>query len=139
MITLFPKKPILCWSVILTVFFLAPNLQPQETHPKPTVVQIDKTSRGVTYKVDSKLTGSKPTNDLLYALNQVADRDGGNHPIFVFIDPRLPINEIWNMNGIAGKAQLTNVHFFILFSENQKITEIKWTPFVPFTTNPTAD
>ncbi|MGB2590171.1 MAG: hypothetical protein WBF09_18875 [Candidatus Acidiferrum sp.] len=130
------KKPDLRWSVMLAALFLAANLLPQEVRPKPTVVQADKTARGVAYKVDSKLTGSRPTDDLLHALNQVADRNGVNHPVFVFVDPRLSIDEIWNVNGVAGKAQLTNVRFFIFFRENHKMTEIKWTPFVPFSTNP---
>ena len=134
-----PKKFTLPWSVMLAALFLAPNIQPQDIRPKPTVVQADKTARGIVYKVDSKLTGSKPTDDLLHALNQVADRNGVNHPVFVFVDPRLSIDEIWNVNGVAGKAQLTNVRFFIFFSENQKMTEIKWTPFVPFSTNSPAD
>jgi hypothetical protein len=132
-------KPVLRWSVILAALLLAPNLQPQEIRPKPTVVQVDKTASGIAYKVDSKLTGSKPTDDLLYALNQVANRNGVNHPVFVFVDPHLPIDEIWNMNGLAGKAQLTNVRFFVSFRENEKMTEIKWTPFVPFSTNPPAE
>jgi hypothetical protein len=133
------KKPVLRWSVMLAALFLAPNLQPQEIRPKPTVVQVDKTPRGITYTVDSKLTGSKPTDDLLHALNQVADRSGVNHPVFVFVDPRLPVDEIWNLNGVAAKAQLTNLRFFIFFRENQMMTEIKWAPFVPFSTNPPAD
>jgi hypothetical protein len=139
MSTRFYKKLILCWSVILAALLLSPNLQPQGLRPQPTVVQVRKTARGITYEVDSKLTGSKPTDDLLHALNQVADRNGVNHPVFVFVDPRLPIDEIWNFNGVAGKAQLTNLRFFIFFSENDRMTEIKWTPFVPFTTNPPAN
>jgi hypothetical protein len=131
------KKSIFCWSVVLGTLFLTPILHPQSTErPKPTVVEVDKTPGGVTYKVDSEPTGSKPTDDLLHALNQVADQNGVNHPVLVFLDPRLPLDEIWNMNGVAGKAQLTNLRFFIFFRENQKMTEIKWTPFVPFSTSP---
>ncbi|MGC1613313.1 MAG: hypothetical protein WA736_01380 [Candidatus Acidiferrum sp.] len=139
MSTLLLKKRVLRWSVMLAALFLAPNLQPQEIRSKPTIVQVEKTPRGITYKVDSKLTGSKPTDDLLHALNQVADRNGVNHPVFVFVDPRLPVDQIWNLNGVAGKAQLTNLRFFIFFRENQMMTEIKWTPFVPFSTNPPVD
>jgi biopolymer transport protein ExbD len=127
------KKSALCWPVMLAALFLAPNHLPQEASPKPIIVQIDKTAGGIAYKVDSKVIGSEATNDLLHALNQVVDQHGVNHPVFVFVDPRLPIDEIWNVNGVAGKAQLTNVRFFIFFRENRKMTEIKWTPFVPFT------
>jgi hypothetical protein len=137
--TLLKKKAVLRWSVMLMALFLAPILKPQEVRPKPTVVQVDKTARGIVYKVDSKPTGSKPTDDLLHALNQVADRNGVNHPVFVFVDPRLSIDEIWNVSGVAGKAQLTNLRFFIFFTENQNMTEIKWTPFAPFSTSPSLN
>jgi biopolymer transport protein ExbD len=122
---------VLSWIVTMAALFLAPHLSSQETSSKPTIVQIDMLPRGLVYKVDSKTTGSEPTDDLLHALNQVADQHGANQPVFVFVDPRLPINEIWNVNGVAAKAQLTNVRFFVFFRENQKMTEIKWTPFVP--------
>jgi biopolymer transport protein ExbD len=125
------KKMVLSWIVTMAALFLAPHLSSQETSSKPTIVQIDMLPRGLVYKVDSKTTGSDPTDDLLHALNQVADQHGANQPVFVFVDPRLPINEIWNVNGVAAKAQLTNVRFFVFFRENQKMTEIKWTPFVP--------
>ncbi|MGD0544144.1 MAG: hypothetical protein ABSB65_07010 [Candidatus Acidiferrales bacterium] len=125
------KKMVLSWIVTMAALFLAPHLSSQETSSKPTIVQIDMLPRGLVYKVDSKTTGSEPTDDLLHALNQVADQHGANQPVFVFVDPRLPINEIWNVNGVAAKAQLTNVRFFVFFRENQKMTEIKWTPFVP--------
>jgi hypothetical protein len=125
------RKIVLSWIVAMAALFLAPHLSSQETSSKPTIVQIDMLPRGLVYKVDSKTTGSEPTDDLLHALNQVADQYGANHPVFVFVDPRLPINEIWNVNGVAAKAQLTNLRFFVFFRENQKMTEIKWTPFVP--------
>ena len=125
------KKMVLSWIVTMAALFLAPHLSSQETSSKPTIVQIDMLPRGLVYKVDSKTTGSEPTDDLLHALNQVADQHGANQPVFVFVDPRLPINEIWNVNGVAANAQLTNVRFFVFFRENQKMTEIKWTPFVP--------
>lgn len=131
-------KTFIRWSVMLVGLFLTSNLRPQEVRPKPIVVQADKTVRGIAYTVDSKLTGSKPTDDLLHALNQIADRNGLNYPVVVYVDPGLSIDEIWNVNGIAAKAQLTNVRFFIFFRENQMMTEIKWTPFVPFSTNPIA-
>jgi hypothetical protein len=133
------KKAVLQRSAMLMALFLAPILQPQDVPPKPTVVRVEKTARGIIYEVDSKPTGSKPTDDLLHALNQVADRRGVNDPIVVLVDPRLSIDEIWNVNGIASKAQLTNLRFFIYFTESQKMTEIKWAPFVPFSTNPPAN
>ena len=135
----FLKRLILCSSVLLVALLVTQSLQPQEKTAKPTILQVDKTARGVVYKVDSRVTGSKPTDDLLHILNQVADQKGVNHPVLVFLDPRLSIDEIWNVNGVAAKAQLENVRFFVSFRENQKMTEIKWTPFMPFSMNPPAN
>jgi hypothetical protein len=46
----------------------------------------------------------------------------------VLIDPNLPISEIWNIDGVAGKAQLTNVRFFVFFRETEMVAEIKRLP-----------
>ena len=130
---------ILSWSVSLMALLLAQNLLPQDIPPKPTIVEVGKTPQGIVYKIDSKPTGSKPTDDLLHALNQVADRKGVDHPVFVFLDPRLAIDEVWNVNGVAAKAQLENVRFFVSFRESKKMTELKWTPFIPLSTSPPSN
>lgn len=102
----------------------------------PTVVRIDKTPRGVAYKVDSKPISLTPTTNLLYVLNQVNDERGSNTPVVVLIDPRVPITEIWNFDGVAGKAQLTNIRYFVFNRETEKMSEIKWGPSIPLSTNP---
>lgn len=102
----------------------------------PTVVRIDKTPRGVDYKVDSKPIGLTPTTNLLYVLNRVNDERGSNTPVVVLIDPRVPITEIWNFDGVAGKAQLRNIRYFVFNREAERMSEIKWGPSIPFTTNP---
>ncbi len=102
----------------------------------PTVVRVDKTPQGIAYKVDSKSTGSTPTTDLLHALNRVNDERGSNAPVVVLIDPRLSISEIWNFDGVAGKAQLTNIRYFVFNRETERMAELKWGPSVPLSTNP---
>jgi hypothetical protein len=82
-------------------------------HAAPTVVRIDKTPRGVAYKVDSKPITDTPTTNLLYVLNRVNDEHGSNSPVVVLIDPRVPIIEMWNFNAVAGKAQLANIRYFV--------------------------
>jgi hypothetical protein len=111
--------------------FSAPSLLTQEAHPKPTTIVVEKVSGRVTYKVDSR-----QVDDLLRALNQVADRRGPNQPVNVIVDSRLPSAEIWNVDGIAGKAQLTNLRFFVFFHETEMMTEIKLMPAVPFSPAP---
>ena len=107
--------------------FSVPSLVPQETRPKPTTVVVEKVGGHVTYKVDSR-----QVDDLLRALNQVADRSGPNQPVNIIVDSRLPSSEIWNVDGVAGKAQLTNLRLFVLFHETGMMTEIKRMPAVPF-------
>jgi hypothetical protein len=65
---------------------------------------------------------------LLSDLNIVARQNGHSHPVTVLIDPNLPISEIWNIDGVAGKAQLTNVRFFVFFRETEMVAEIKRLP-----------
>jgi len=136
MSTVFFEKPIFRWYVVFTALFLAPKLQPQEMRPKPIVIVAEKAGGRTLYKVDSKPTGSMPTNDLLHALNQVAARNGVNQPVVVLVDSRLPSSEIWNLDGVAGKAQLTNLRFFIFFHDAEMMSEIKRMPAVPFSTSP---
>ena len=107
--------------------FSVPSLVPQETRPKPTTVVVEKVGGHVTYKIDSR-----QVDDLLRALNQVADRSGPNQPVNIIVDSRLPSSEIWNVDGVAGKARLTNLRFFVLFHETGMMTEIKRMPAVPF-------
>ena len=83
------------------------------------------------YKVDSR-----QVDDLLRALNQVTDRSGPNQPVRVIVDSRLPAAEIWNVDGVAGKAQLTNLRYFVFFHETEMMAEIKQMPAVPFSTSP---
>jgi len=102
----------------------------------PTVVRIDKTPRGVAYKVDSKPITDTPTTNLLYVLNRVHDERGSNTPVVVLIDPRVPIIEMSNFNGVAGKAQLANIRYFVFIRETETMSEIRWGPFMPFSANP---
>lgn len=131
-------------ALLLAAAALVPSLQPagklgQTQDAAATVVHIDKTPRGVTYKVDSKPMSLTPTTNLLYVLNRVYKERGPSAPLVVLIDSHLPINEIWNFDGVAGKAQLANIRYFVLIPETKTMTEIKWGPVIPISTNPPAD
>ena len=120
-----------CVCISAMFLFVVPGLLSQEALPKPTTVVVQKVGGHVTYKVDSR-----QVDDLLRALNQVADRSGPNQPVNVIVDSRLPAAEIWNVDGVAGKAQLTNLRFFVFFHETDMMTEIKRMPAVPFSASP---
>lgn len=105
---------------------------------RPTVVEVEKTQRGVAYKVDGQRADLTATTSLLYLLNRVCEKRGSNTPIVVLLDPRVPIDQIGNVDGTAGKAQLNNLRYFVLDRDTQKMSEIKWGPAVPFSKNPPA-
>jgi hypothetical protein len=116
-----------CICIAGVFLFFVPSLLSQEAHLKPTTVVVEKVGGRVIYRVDSQ-----KVDDLLRALDQVADRSGPNQQVNVVVDSRLPSAEIWNVDGVAGKAQLTNLRFFVFFHETEMMSEIKRMPAVPF-------
>jgi hypothetical protein len=105
-------------------------------NPEPTVARINKTPRGVAIKVDSAPIGLTATNNLLYVLNRIYKECGTNAPMIVLVDPRVSFTEVWNFEGVAGKAQLNNLRFFVLSQDKRVMTELKWGSTVPFSANP---
>lgn len=103
---------------------------------RPTVIEVNKTPHGVTYKVDSETAELTPKGNLLYLLNQVRRERGSHVPVIVLLDPRVPIDEIGNVDGTAGKAQLNNLRFFVIDRDTPRMSEIKWGPSIPYSTNP---
>lgn len=130
----FLTKALLCGCSLLGAHFLVPSVRAQGTNPKPTTILAEKIGGHVSYKVDSQ-----PVGDLLLALNKVATRNGTNQPVTVLIDSRLPSAEIWNVDGVAGKAKLTNLRFFVFFRETEMMSEIKRMPAVPHSTSAPAN
>jgi len=97
---------------------------------------VERTRGRTTYTVDFKLTDESATNNFLEVLARVEHRYGPDHPVVIYLDPDVPIGEIWDVDGTAGKAQLRNLRFFVYLRGEQTLTEIKRTQSGPFTTNP---
>ncbi|MGC1661396.1 MAG: hypothetical protein WA737_15405 [Candidatus Acidiferrales bacterium] len=121
--------------LIVATLLIAPSLQSQQFpaaagSAKAIVIMAEKTKTGVSYKVDSR-----PVTDLLLSLSRLEVTRGSSCPVIALIDPRLPIEEIWTIDGTAGKAQFTNVRFFIFFRETGKMAEVHTLPAVSFSTN----
>jgi hypothetical protein len=95
------------------------------------VVMAEGAKGRVNYRIDSQ-----PITDLLLSLSRLEEERGPHRPIVVLIDPRLPIEEIWNIDGTAGKAQFANVRFFVFFRDTGKMSELRQLPAVPFSTSP---
>jgi hypothetical protein len=104
---------------------------PKTDSQKPIVVMAEGTKGHVAYKVESQ-----PVADLLLSLSRLEKERGPDCPVIALIDPRLPIEEIWSIDGTAGKAQFTKVRFFVFFNETGKMSELRQMPAVPFSTNP---
>lgn len=121
-----------CFPSIIVALFAATLLRSRTSDygakaPKPIVVMADDVNGRVIYKIDSR-----PTTDLLLSLSKLEERRGPKCPVTVLINPHLPIEQIWTIDGTAGKAQLTNLRFFIFFRETGKMTEIRRMPAVTF-------
>ena len=129
------KRALLCCAA-LAILLVHTDASPRAIPTKATIVMVERVGGRTVYKVDSKPVGHGPTDDILHVFNEVSHRNGADHPILVYLDSRVPIEEIWNLSGIAGKAQLNNLRYFVFFRESQTMTEIKWTPPMPFTTSP---
>ncbi len=125
---------LLMGAPLLFLFARLPSQEPQNRskNEKPVALVVEKKQGRVTYKVDSK--PAKP--DLLYILNQVRNQRGPDDPLVVLIDSRVPMDEISNVGGVAGKAGLKNLRFFVFNRETDRMAEIKFGPGIPFTTNP---
>jgi hypothetical protein len=124
-------KALFCVLGLSAALLFVTNLHSQDAHAKQITVLAEKVGTRVSYKVNSR-----HVDDLLLALAKVADRNGANQPVTVLVDSRLPSAEIWNVDGVAGKAQLTNLRFFVFFSDTEKMSEIKRMPAVSFSTSP---
>lgn len=104
--------------------------------PARTVARIEETPHGLAFQVDSTPIGSSPTNNLLYVLNHVRARGGPDASMIVLVDPQVAFADVWNFEGVADKAQLNNVRFFVLSQDSQRMTELKWGSPVPYSTSP---
>lgn len=102
----------------------------------PTVVYLKKSPRWFTYKVNPKPKGYAPGDNLLRLLDLVEEERGPDSPVVVLVDPHISFAEISDFDGVAGKAQLTNVHYFAFNPETRFMAELKWGPTVPYSTNP---
>jgi hypothetical protein len=101
---------------------------------KPIVVMAEGTKGHVSYTINSQ-----QVTDLLLSLSRLEEQRGPNYPVIALIDPRLPIEEIWSIDGTAGKAQFTNVRFFIFFRDTDKMSELRQMPAVAFSTSPPTE
>jgi len=113
-----------------------PRNQDTAQNPTPIIVRLDKTPRGVAYKVDSKPVSPTPTANLLYLLGQAYHEHGSNDSVVLLVDPRVPITDIWNVDGVAAKVPLTNIRCFVINRESGFMWELKWGPTMPISTNP---
>lgn len=126
---------LLCSALCITTPMLAPRSglqRPVGAPPrKPIVVRIEHTKNGLFYEVDSRKSA-----DLLLSLSQLRQQRGASCPVIALLDPQVPVNWIDGIDGIAAKAELTNVRVFVVNHETKKMAEILELPAIPYSTNP---
>lgn len=109
--------------------------QAGSANAKPIVILAEVANGRVVYQVDSK----PALPDLLRVLNILEEQRGKNYPVVALIDARARITEFGNIDGTAGKAQLTNIRFFVFSRDSGKMSEVRWLPPVPFSTDPPSN
>jgi hypothetical protein len=106
---------------------LAPKLRGQGNDAKPITVIVGKVGSHVSYRVNSR-----QVEDILRGLAESADLKARNQLVNVYIDSRLPFDEMSNIDGVADKVPLTNLRFFVFAPGDTQASEIKEMPPVPF-------
>ena len=99
---------------------------------KPVVILAEMVNGRIHYKVDSK----PALPDFLRVLSLVEEQRGKDCPVVALIDSRAPFDEAGNIDGTAGKAQLTNIRYFVFNKADGRMAEIHYGPTIPFSTNP---
>ena len=116
--------------VLASVLFAVSDASGAEpATPKSVIVFARKTSTGRKYTVDGK-----PATDLLKAFYALEHTKGANQQVTIVVDPRLRVDEVLSIAGVAAKAQLENVHVFIAFFDGGRMSEMKLMPPVPLVT-----
>jgi|GEM_PF-6939860 hypothetical protein len=126
---------ILLTSALATASFALAGLaggQNTRQEEKPVVIMAEMVDGRIHYKVDSK----PALPDILRVLSLVEEQRGKDCPVVALVDSRAPFDEIGNIDGIAGKAQLTNVRYFVFNKASGKMAEVRYGPDMPFSPNP---
>ena len=117
---------------VIVALALAPKLRGQGTEAKPVTVVAKKFGIHIRYYVDSRLVGLQATDNILFDLARIENTKGANYPVNVYVDSRLRFVDMWNIEGTADKAQLTNLHFFVFTPGEDQAIPIEEMPQVPF-------
>ena len=106
------------------------------TNTVPIAVLIGITNGEAQYELDRKPV---PSEKLLEALSQAKrEREKGREtPIVVLIDKRNSIAALSNIRGIIDKAGFSNVRYFYLSADRERMAEVALDrPAIPFSLNP---
>ena len=102
---------------------------------KPIVIVAEVVNGRIAYQVDSK----PALPDLLRVLSALYEQRGKDYPVVALVDVHARISEIGNIDGTAGKAQLTNVHFYVFDRERDSMSTIQFGPTMRFSKNPAVN
>jgi len=106
-------------AVAAVVLLLAARTRPQEHGQELPVVNVERSGRVMVAAVGSQRV------DVLRAFNIVRGKHGADTTVAVLIDSRAPLEDIWNIEAIAGKAQVEHLRFFVAFRSEKAMIEIR--------------
>ena len=96
---------------------------------KPIVAFVQRTSGRLTIKINSNRS---PEKDALYVLSVLREKLGSDYPVVAIVDGSSKISDLYQVDGIAGKAGFDRVRTFISHPDNGKMFEVKFGPAIPF-------
>lgn len=131
-------ESILLTAVLATTSFALAGLargQSTRQKEKPVVILAEMVNGRIHYKVDSK----PALPNILQVLSMLEEQRGKDCPVIALIDSRASFDEIGNIDGLAGKAQLTNIRYFVFNKQSEKMGEVHFGPDIPFSPNPSIN
>jgi hypothetical protein len=109
------------------------NAIAQEPPDQPVVLLAEVKAGKLVYQIDGRRTSGP---DLLHALDLVAEHRGKNVKVIVLLDHHATFLDYGNVEGILGKAQLTQIHFYIFDKQSNQMGSLQFGKTTPFTTSP---
>ena len=99
---------------------------------KPVVLLAEAKAGKMVYQID----GRPPGQDLLRALELLAEHKGKGVKIIVLLDNHSTFLDYGNIEGILDKAQLTQVRFYIFNKQANVMGSVQFGKIIAFSTSP---
>ncbi|NOS71597.1 MAG: hypothetical protein HOP33_16935 [Verrucomicrobia bacterium] len=119
---------------VIAILLLPGLSRAEATNARPVVVEVKFQNGKASYEIESRSVRSEL---FLEALGVIIRRRGREARVIVIVDSRNPISTLDNARGIVSKVGFSEVHYFVMSAETQRMAEITLDhPAVPYSLNP---